>query len=43
MKLGNVDNLGDAVDFSARAGLDAFPYGMSLRSELRSSNICEKI
>ena len=30
-------------DFSARAGLDALAYEISLRSELRSPNISEKI
>ena len=31
------------VDFSARAVLDVFPYDISLRSELRSPNLSEKI
>ena len=31
------------LDFSARAGLNVFPYDISLRSELRSQNISEKI
>ena len=30
-------------DFSARAGLNVFPYETSLRSELRSQNISKKI
>ena len=31
------------LDFSARAGLHAFPYETSLRIELRSPNVSEKI
>ena len=31
------------LDSSARAGLDVFPYEVSLRSELRSPSISEKI
>ena len=31
------------LDFSGRAGLNAFPYDISLRSELKRPNISEKI